>query len=230
MRALVRGCLLMTTSARAAAAAAEDVFGDGSVLKRIVHLGAGGPLPLRGEVVGCAYVGRLASGFVFERFDASSPFVFAVGEARIVSGLDRAVATMAVGEIADVEVRFDAGYGEAGLSGKGVPPRAALFFNGLEVLSLSAPRTADGEAALYLSEPRAENAAADENRRTLHVDGEAVQLDYLGPMVVGKDGTVARITNWPEMTEAERERTLRIITKRNRQRLADLKVQMAPDF
>jgi len=32
------------------------------------------------------------------------------------------------------------------------------------------------------------------------------------------------------MTEAERERTLRIITKRNRQRLADLKVQMAPDF
>jgi len=171
MRALVRGCLLMTTSARAAAAAAEDVFGDGSVLKRIVHLGAGGPLPLRGEVVGCAYVGRLASGFVFERFDASSPFVFAVGEARIVSGLDRAVATMAVGEIADVEVRFDAGYGEAGLSGKGVPPRAALFFNGLEVLSLSAPRTADGEAALYLSEPRAENAAADENRRTLHVDG-----------------------------------------------------------
>ena len=41
-------------------------------------------------------------------------------------------------------------------------------------------------------------------------------------MVVNKDGSLSRITNWPEMTEEERRRTLRIVVKRNRKRLAGL--------
>ncbi|KAF9234596.1 hypothetical protein BU15DRAFT_8782, partial [Melanogaster broomeanus] len=43
-----------------------------------------------------------------------------------------------------------------------------------------------------------------------------VKLDNLGPMVVNSDGTLSRIANWESMTEAERDRTMRVITTRNR--------------
>jgi hypothetical protein len=53
--------------------------------------------------------------------------------------------------------------------------------------------------------------------------GEGVALDHLGPMVVNKDGTISRITNWDGMAEIEKENTLRILQKRNKQRLDALK-------
>lgn len=49
------------------------------------------------------------------------------------------------------------------------------------------------------------------------------KLDHLGPMVVNTDGTLSRITNWENMTEFEQKNTLRIISKRNKERLAALK-------
>ncbi|KAH0354246.1 hypothetical protein KCU81_g1311, partial [Aureobasidium melanogenum] len=53
--------------------------------------------------------------------------------------------------------------------------------------------------------------------------GEGVALDHLGPMVVNKDGTISRITNWDKMAEIEKKNTLRILQKRNKQRLDALK-------
>ncbi|KAI5203882.1 hypothetical protein E4T39_03937 [Aureobasidium subglaciale] len=53
--------------------------------------------------------------------------------------------------------------------------------------------------------------------------GEGVALDHLGPMVVNKDGTISRITNWDKMAEVEKKNTLRILQKRNKQRLEALK-------
>ncbi|KAF9040065.1 hypothetical protein BJ165DRAFT_1495168 [Panaeolus papilionaceus] len=50
--------------------------------------------------------------------------------------------------------------------------------------------------------------------------GEEVKLDVLGPLVVNSDGTLSRIDNWAQMTDAERERTLRVLSKRNKLRLA----------
>lgn len=47
----------------------------------------------------------------------------------------------------------------------------------------------------------------------------SVKYDALGPLVVNNDGTLSRITNWPEMTPAERERTLRVLVARNKIRL-----------
>jgi predicted Fe-S protein YdhL (DUF1289 family) len=41
-------------------------------------------------------------------------------------------------------------------------------------------------------------------------------------MVVNADGTMSRITNWEAMTEMEQKNTLRIISKRNKERLAAL--------
>ncbi|KAE8241215.1 hypothetical protein A4X13_0g7516 [Tilletia indica] len=49
------------------------------------------------------------------------------------------------------------------------------------------------------------------------------KFDALGPLVVNTDGTLSRIHNWSSMTESERERTLRVLGKRNKLRMADLR-------
>lgn len=74
-----------------------------------------------------------------------------------------------------------------------------------------------------LPAPGQGDVEGDGSSRTLEVDGKAVALDHLGPMVVGRDGTVSRIANWDEMTEMERRNTLRVLCKRNQVRLAALR-------
>ncbi|KAK3392287.1 hypothetical protein B0T20DRAFT_52302 [Sordaria brevicollis] len=59
--------------------------------------------------------------------------------------------------------------------------------------------------------------------KVVTVNGQAVALDNLGPMVVHKDGTISRIANWGEMTELERQTTLRVLGKRNQLRLGNLR-------
>lgn len=57
-----------------------------------------------------------------------------------------------------------------------------------------------------------------------------MSLDALGPVVVGVDGTLARIGNWSAMTPQEKERTQRLISERNNARLAALKAaQVKPE-
>ncbi|BFZ58420.1 hypothetical protein PYCC9005_005482 [Savitreella phatthalungensis] len=51
--------------------------------------------------------------------------------------------------------------------------------------------------------------------QTLTVDGERISLDVLGPMVINSDGSVSRIANWHDLTEAEQARILRVIARRN---------------
>jgi len=73
------------------------------------------------------------------------------------------------------------------------------------------------ETPLGLPEPPAGGIKLDVG------SGEGVALDHLGPMVVNKDGTISRITNWDKMAEIEKKNTLRILQKRNKQRLDALK-------
>jgi hypothetical protein len=51
---------------------------------------------------------------------------------------------------------------------------------------------------------------------------QTVELDQLGPIIINTDGTMQRITNWDKMTEQEKRNIMRIIPKRNAQRLAAL--------
>lgn len=53
--------------------------------------------------------------------------------------------------------------------------------------------------------------------------GQGVKLDHLGPMIVNRDGTLSRISNWENLSEIERRNTLRILGKRNQLRLDGLK-------
>lgn len=88
-----------------------------------------------------------------------------------------------------------------------------------------AARGLDGGLPSALPAPGAGEGEAGNNTTTttLEMDGKAVALDHLGPMVVGRDGTISRIANWGEMAEIERQNTLRILTKRNKVRLAALR-------
>ncbi|KAL9932434.1 hypothetical protein V8E36_008551 [Tilletia maclaganii] len=58
-------------------------------------------------------------------------------------------------------------------------------------------------------------------------DSTTFKFDALGPLVVNSDGTLSRINNWRDMTQAERDRIVRVLGKRNQLRIADLKAQDA---
>ncbi|KAF7795752.1 hypothetical protein EIP86_006919 [Pleurotus ostreatoroseus] len=61
----------------------------------------------------------------------------------------------------------------------------------------------------------------------LDVNGETqMKFDALGPLVVNSDGTLSRIANWPNMTELERERTLRVLSARNQIRIANQEAKL----
>lgn len=60
-------------------------------------------------------------------------------------------------------------------------------------------------------------------------EGSTVRLDSLGPMVVNVDGTLSRISNWDAMSEIEQKNTLRVLGKRNKQRLEALKSREAEE-
>ena len=51
------------------------------------------------------------------------------------------------------------------------------------------------------------------------------KLDHLGPLVVNADGTLSRIGNWAQMTEIERNNTLKVLGRRNQVRLKALREQ-----
>ena len=79
---------------------------------------------------------------------------------------------------------------------------------------------ADDDAPPALAAPSANDADATK----LDVQtGARVALDGLGPIVVGVDGTMSRISNWTALSERERETALRRLAKRNNERLEALK-------
>ncbi|WFD27617.1 hypothetical protein MNAN1_002618 [Malassezia nana] len=51
----------------------------------------------------------------------------------------------------------------------------------------------------------------------------SIKFDKLGPIVVNSDGTLSRVPNWQDMTDLEKERTIRVLSKRNQQRMAQLR-------
>lgn len=77
--------------------------------------------------------------------------------------------------------------------------------------------------------PLALPAASHNSATQLDIsNGDAsIKLDHLGPMVVNVDGTMSRISNWDKMVDIEKKNTLRIIAKRNRERLDALRAKDA---
>lgn len=92
---------------------------------------------------------------------------------------------------------------------------------------ISQEATELNQELLQLPPAGTDGEAESGGKRTLDLGTGAKDLtDELGPLVINKDGTTARITNWHKMMPDEKKRTLRIITKRNRERLAVLKQEL----
>lgn len=75
-----------------------------------------------------------------------------------------------------------------------------------EIPQLPAPNESDGDAT-----------------HRLEVDGPAISMSELGPIIVNTDGTLRRIENWAQLTKAEQASTVRIVSRRNKKRLEALK-------
>lgn len=215
----------------------EDISGDGGVLKRVLRSGDGdgllNALPEDGKAwqVDVEYIGCLLSG---EEVDSSrsrgSPFRFLVGRGHVINGWDVGVATMRQGEEAELTIRADYAYGVAGRP-PAVPPHATLVFVlellRVELVSPSIGQPLDDAGFLPLpAPPGTEDQAskeAEDEVHTIEVGGVPVKVDKLGPVVVQTDGSLSRITNWLDMTPNEQQQTLRLIGRRNQQRLNALK-------
>ncbi|KAL5119155.1 hypothetical protein ACEQ8H_002862 [Pleosporales sp. CAS-2024a] len=74
---------------------------------------------------------------------------------------------------------------------------------------------------LPLPEPSSPNTTTID----MSTGGSTVKLDHMGPLVVNKDGTLSRINNWAEMSDLERQNTLRVLGKRNMLRREALEAQ-----
>lgn len=86
----------------------------------------------------------------------------------------------------------------------------------------------DNKMPLPLPAPGSEAAASKNGATELRV-GESVALDAMGPLVVNTDGTMGRIGNWQGMTEHEKAQTLRLLGKRNKERMDVLKAKKAAE-
>lgn len=78
----------------------------------------------------------------------------------------------------------------------------------------------NGSHSAQLALPDSSN---DQNTTEDLPRSSAVKLDQLGPAIVNSDGTLSRIQNWDSMTQTERDRTLKILSKRNLLRQDKLK-------
>jgi peptidylprolyl isomerase len=107
-----------------------DLSGDGGCIKRIYVRGdEGAPCPENGQKVHMLYEGRLASdNSVFDKsIDPESAFAFKLGTGQVIKGWDVGVASMTLGERAELVLKPEYAYGEAG-AGASIPPNASLIF------------------------------------------------------------------------------------------------------
>ena len=92
-----------------------------------------------GDMVAMNYTGKLTDGTVFDsnidpKFKHVEPFVFTIGEGRVIKGWDIGIAGMKVGEKRILEISPEAGYGATG-AGEVIPPNATLIFE-VELLGI----------------------------------------------------------------------------------------------
>lgn len=101
----------------------DDKVGEGAVAKA-------------GDKVAVHYTGKLKDGTKFDSsVDRGQPFVFPLGEGRVIKGWDEGVAGMKVGGKRKLIIPPALGYGERG-AGKVIPPNAELHFD-VELLKVN---------------------------------------------------------------------------------------------
>lgn len=119
------------TAAKPAGKAAKPKvrkYDNGFIIEEVAMGQPDGKLASKGKRVAVQYTGRLASNN--KVFDASKgkPFRFRLGVGEVVTGFDRGVEGMRVGDKRRVTIPPQMGYGASG-AGKAIPPNATLVFD-----------------------------------------------------------------------------------------------------
>ena len=108
-----------------------------------------GRAAVAGDLVSVHYTGWLydesAEDGRGEKFDSSvdrgQEFQFPLGEERVIKGWDEGVAGMLIGEIRELKIAPEMGYGERG-AGSVIPPGATLIFE-VELKGVQGPNDGD---------------------------------------------------------------------------------------
>ena len=103
------------------------------VTKETIKAGNGN-CPTPGSTVTVHYTGRLTNGNKFDSsVDRGQPFQFNIGKGQVIRGWDEGVATMSIGEKANLTCTPDYAYGARGFPPV-IPPNSTLVFE-VELLS-----------------------------------------------------------------------------------------------
>lgn len=129
-----------------------DLTSDGGVLKEILRHGQNGwQKPENGDDVQMHYRGTLLDGTEFDSsYSRNTPFVFKLGEGKVIKGWDIVGKTMAKGEKAKVTLKPEYAYGESGSPPK-IPKNSTLIFE-MELLSWTSKRDVFGDGCVVKSE------------------------------------------------------------------------------
>ncbi|GFR45320.1 hypothetical protein Agub_g6687 [Astrephomene gubernaculifera] len=120
---------------------------DGGVIKKVITAGDGWETPEAGDEVTVHYVGTLEDGTQFDSSrDRNQPFVFPLGQGRVIKGWDTGVARMKRGEKALLICKPEYAYGPQGSPPK-IPPNATLHFE-VELLSWRSVKDISGDGGV----------------------------------------------------------------------------------
>ncbi|KAK2962776.1 putative FK506-binding protein 6 [Blattamonas nauphoetae] len=117
----------------------------GKIVKKVIKAGSGDK-PTARSLVQVHYTGKFPDGEQFDSSQGRQPFEFKLGKGSVIKGWEIAVASMQVGEEAEVTIDPEFGYGETG-SPPTIPASATLIFN-IQLLSFrKEPETAEEKLA-----------------------------------------------------------------------------------
>lgn len=97
------------------------------VSKQTLKPGDGKTFPNLGQQVTVHYAGFLTNGEKFDSSVGKQPFTFNIGTGQVIKGWDEGVRGMSLGEIANLTISPDYGYGARGAP-PDIPPNSVLVF------------------------------------------------------------------------------------------------------
>lgn len=105
----------------------EEVISESGMIM-IDHITGSGSIPNAGQKVIVHYTGKLESGQKFDSsHDRGNPFVFVLGEGRVIKGWEEGLSSMKVGGKRTLIIPPYLAYGSRG-AGNVIPPNATLIF------------------------------------------------------------------------------------------------------